>query len=158
MAERQSRYLRIINSESVQNHGFLSGARKNTELMKLFQLRNSLWNVCQRRKKCCLYGGCKSFDLLQLLTDWVSHFSPGNMWLQQAVNNTFSQGSYSFTRWVFVGVKFSLRSDDTCSQWQHCLWVQSRVFFLSHFVSPAMDITANIILLSLSCFAVLKTG
>jgi hypothetical protein len=37
-------------------------------------------------------------------------------WSRQALSNTFSQGSYSFTTWVFVGVKFSHRQSDTGPQ------------------------------------------
>lgn len=153
-------HLRIVSSERAQNHRFLWGARKNTELMRLFQLRKSLWNVCQRQRK--KFSVCMA--VVRVLTFCSSLHTesvtlvPESMRLQQAVNNTFSKRSYSFTRWVFVGVKFSLRSDDICTQWQHCLSGQSRVFFLFQLVSPAPDIRANVILLSVSCFAILKKG
>lgn len=48
----------------------------------------------------------------------------------QAVNNSFSKGSYSFTSWAFVEVKLSPGSDDKRTQCQHRLSGQSGVFVL----------------------------
>lgn len=101
---------------------------------KLFQLRESLGNVCRGQGKTsvsCLHGNPKVLNL----PSWHKHQQSlwtSEDWLRLAGSEQLnSRGSYILTTPALVEVKFTPRSWDTGTQPQHCIQNQTQHFPLA---------------------------
>lgn len=124
---------------------------------KLFQLRDSLGNVCRGQGKAsvsCLHGNPKILNL----PGWHKHQQSlwtSEDWLRLAGSEQLnSLGSYILTTPALVEVKFTPRSWDTGTQWQHCISKPNTAFSSCYFISPALQATANVTFPARSALAI----
>lgn len=118
---------------------------------KLFQLRDSLGNVCKGQGKAsvsCLHGNPKVLNL----PIWQKHQQ--SLWTSETDLGWQALNSRTLGAATVSPPQPCPRSRDTGTRWQHCVSKPNTAFSSCYFISPAPQATANVTFPARSALAI----